>query len=263
MNVKSLVALGICGFILVFSIHSGGKLSLFLDEHALLIVIGGTLGAASIALQIDRLFLMFKIFFNRVLKHKARKNADMIQELMQIANAYRTDSPDLEKIVAKSSDYFLKEAVGLMMDGVLDEERLIRVLKARVKAMFQHQSEDVAKFKTVGKYPPAFGLMGTTLSMIALLQKLGQPGGQAAIGPSMALGLVATFWGLVFSNMVFGPVAENLEEGTKEIKLKNLIIVEGVKLILQKVNPVVLAEELNSFLIPSERIDWKKIGAKK
>jgi chemotaxis protein MotA len=182
---------------------------------------------------------------------------------MAIAEAYRKGSSDLEKMVANSKDHFLKEAVGVMMEGVLDEERMIKVLKARVNTMHHHQTEEVAKFKTVGKYPPAFGLMGTTLSMISLLQKLGQPGGQAMIGPAMALGLVATFWGLVFSNLVFSPIAENLEEGARELKKKNQIIVEGIKLILQKMNPVVVAEELNSFLIPSERIDWKKVGAKK
>ena len=35
---------------------------------------------------------------------------------------------------------------------------------------------------------------------------------------------------------------------------------EGVRLIAERTNPIVLAEELNSFLLPSERIDWKKIG---
>jgi chemotaxis protein MotA len=119
--------------------------------------------------------------------------------------------------------------------------------------------EEVTKFKTIGKYPPAFGLMGTTLSMITLLQRLGEPGGQKLIGPAMALGLVATFYGLALSNLVFGPMAESLADNARETKLKNTIIVEGVRLIMAKTNPIVLAEELNSFLMPSERIDWKTL----
>jgi chemotaxis protein MotA len=263
MNIKSIIAFAISAAVLAFSIHSGGKVSLFLDAHALLIVLGGTFAAGAIALQIDRLFLMFRIFIARVLKGNKVNYASIIEELMLIAEAYRSGSAEVEKLVEKSKDPFLKEAVGMLLEGVLEEERLIKVLKSRVNTIHQNQVEEVAKFKTVGKYPPAFGLMGTTLSMISLLQKLGQPGGQALIGPAMALGLVATFWGLVFSNLVFSPIAENLEEGTRELRTKNLIVVEGVKLIILKMNPVVLAEELNSFLIPSERIDRKKLGVNK
>ena len=43
-------------------------------------------------------------------------------------------------------------------------------------------------------------------------------------------------------------------------ELENFIIVEGVRHIMDKQNPVVLAEELNSFLLPNERVDWKAKG---
>jgi chemotaxis protein MotA len=76
------------------------------------------------------------------------------------------------------------------------------------------------------------------------------------IGPSMAIGLVATFYGLILSNLVFQPIAENLAQTTRKKQVKNTIIVEGIGLILEKTNPIILAEELNSFLLPSERVDW-------
>jgi chemotaxis protein MotA len=37
------------------------------------------------------------------------------------------------------------------------------------------------------------------------------------------------------------------------------MIVEGVRLLLKKTNPIVVAEELNSFLQPHDRVDWKKV----
>ncbi len=263
MNPLSIVAFLVAGGVLAFGINSAGNMDVFLNEHAILIVLGGTLAAGSIAFQLDRLFVMFRIFFRRVIQGRKENYKKLIEELMGLAEAYRTNNAGLEKIIADLKDPFLKEAMQALMEEVLEPEALVKVLRTRVNTMFQRHTDDVFKFRTVGKYPPAFGLMGTTLSMITLLQKLGQPGGQKLIGPSMALGLVATFYGLAVANLVFGPIAENLTDSAKEIKLKNTIIVEGIRLIGQRMNPVVLAEELNSYLLPSERVDWKKVGVGK
>jgi hypothetical protein len=47
-------------------------------------------------------------------------------------------------------------------------------------------------------------------------------------------------------------------DNSKEVYVKNQIIVEGMKLFVEKANPIVVGIELNSFLTPSERIDWKE-----
>lgn len=62
--------------------------------------------------------------------------------------------------------------------------------------------------------------------------------------------------------MAVMPIGENLIDSSKEIYLKNKIIVEGMKLLVKKTNPVVLAEKLNTYLIPSQRLDWKKVLGK-
>ena len=54
-------------------------------------------------------------------------------------------------------------------------------------------------------------------------------------------------------------VSENLVHVAKKKHLKNLIIVEGIRHLLDKVNPVIVAEELNSFLPPEERLNWKEV----
>ena len=259
MNLKSIGAFLLAGIVLGFGIFSSGNVDIFVNQHAILIVVGGTVAASAISFQIDRIFVLFKVFFKRVIQGRKLDYVKLIQELMVIGEAYRKKSPGLEKMINDNSDHFLKEAFLLLQEELLEEDVLIRILRTRVSTNFQRQMEEMNKFRTVGKYPPAFGLMGTTLSMISLLQKLGQPGGQKLIGPSMAVGLVATFFGLALSNLVFNPVSENLQDSAKENRLKNLIIVEGIQLILQGTSPIILAEELNSFLIPSERIDWKKI----
>jgi chemotaxis protein MotA len=239
---------------------TAGDWHFFLDLHAFFIVIGGSVAAGAIAFQIDRILILFRVFVRRVLKGRKENYAALIRELMILAEAFRTNASSFDKLVKDSRDFFLKEAIQAMLDDVLQGDELVRVLRTRVSTIYTRHSEDVIKLRALGIYPPAFGLMGTTLSMITLLQKLGEPGGQKLIGPAMALGLVATFFGLALANLVFQPIAENLHESARETRLKNIIIVEGVRLISLKTNPIVLAEELNSYLLPSERIDWKAIN---
>ena len=261
MNILSLMAFLLAGAVLGFGIQMSGGIKEFMDPHAALIVVGGTIAAGSISFQVDRIFMMFKVFFKRVLKQQKMNYPVLISELMGLSEAYRTNSPKLDDLIKKIQDPFLRESMQALMDEALEPQSLVRVLRSRIKTMFQRQSDEVLKFKTLGKYPPAFGLMGTTLSMITLLKRLAEPGAQKILGPAMALGLIATFYGLVLANMIFNPIAENLADSSREAKIKNTIIVEGIRLILLKTNPVVLAEELNSFLLPSERIDWKKAAA--
>lgn len=263
MNLLSVVAFVLAGGVLSFGVFTSDNAGVFLNTHALLIVIGGTIAAASISFQIDRLFLLFKTFFQRVIRGHKEDYVKLIQELMVLADAYRTHSPEFERLVGRATDPFMKEAMNALQDEVLDHDTLVRVLRMRVQTTYQRQEEEMFKFRTVGKYPPAFGLMGTTISMITLLQKLGQPGGQKMIGPAMAIGLVATFYGLALANLVFNPISENLHDSAKQTRTKNFIIIEGIRLILQGTNPVVLAEELNSFLLPGERVDWKKFSGMK
>jgi chemotaxis protein MotA len=259
MNPLSVVSFLLAGGVLAFAILTAGNPRIFLDMHAVLIVLGGTTAASAIAFQIDRILVLFRVFVRRVLHGRKQDWSGLIRDLMQIADAYRSNPAQFEKLVAQHADHFLRESMSAIQDNVLGPDDLTRVLRLRTSTLFHRHMEEVTKFKTIGKYPPAFGLMGTTLSMITLLQRLGEPGGQKLIGPAMALGLVATFYGLALSNLVFGPMAESLADNARETKLKNTIIVEGVRLIMAKTNPIVLAEELNSFLMPSERIDWKTL----
>ncbi len=230
-----------------------------LDFHGLLIVVGGTLSATAISFQVDRIFVMLKVFWNRTLRGKKPNYVKTITELMHIAEAYRSSPDKALPLVEKSQDIFIKEAMMTLMDGIVDLSTLVKILNNRVNTMFERYNGDANRFKSIGKFPPAMGLMGAVLGMIALLASLGKPGAEKGVGPAMSVALVATFYGIAIANLLIIPIGENLGDAALEIKTKNKIIIEGVKLIAKKTNPIILAEELNSYLLPGERIDLKKL----
>ncbi len=233
---------------------------MFADLPAIFLVVGGTLGAASITVQINRIGVLFKVFFIRLIFGKRIDYAKVIKEIMITSESNRRGEA-MAEIIKNAKDHFLIECLQLLDDNVIKGEDLFDLLDDRVRNMHGHYSDEANRFKNLAKFPPAFGLMGTVLGMIALLSNLGGADAMKLIGPSMGTCLVATFMGIFVANVVVLPIGESLGESSKEIYLKNKIIVEGMRLIAVKTNPIIVAEKLNSFLLPSDRVDWKVLVA--
>ncbi len=238
------------------------SLSMFFDHIGLFLVFGGTLAATSLSFRIDKMYTFVVIFLKRIIRDEKTDFAAIIKELMKLSEANRAASPQLEGMIDKLEDRFLKDAMQTFLDQVLDKKNLIRVLKSRSANIYQHFLSDANKFKTMSRFPPAFGLMGTTIGMIVLLKGLGGPEGAAGIGPAMSICLTATLYGVATANLLLIPISEHLQTAAKEEFFKNNIITEGVKLIYEKTNPVELAEILNAYLRPADRVDWKKVVKK-
>lgn len=261
MNVLSVISLGLAATVFTVSVFtSTDNPRSMLDLHGLLIVMGGSIAATAIAFQLDRVLLMFKVFWARTIMGKRSDYVPVIRRMMRIAEAYRNDNRDeVIKLAQESKDPFFIEAITGLMDEIVDSEHLYQIQRRRISTIFHRYNGDARRFKSMGKFPPAMGLMGAVLGMIALLGSLGRPGAEKGIGPAMSVALVATFYGIALANLIIIPIGENLGEAAEELRIKNTIIAEGVRLVGARTNPIVLAEELNSYLLPNERIDWKNL----
>jgi len=255
MNLSSLfgvlLGLGVVGA----SLHeSGMEMAFFLNFHGLVIVIGGTLAAASICFPMSKLLSLTKVFFLRVLGLSKTSHQQIIEQFLELNKKAVAGLSALGEMVPNLRHEFLKEAVGLVANGVLTEKEIRQVLEQRLKTIEARYMYEANMFRVIGKFPPAFGLLATTLGMIALLQKLGQPGAEKLIGPAMSIGLVGTLYGITLANMVFIPIAENLTERTKDEIMIRKMILEGAVLLKQNTNPIAMRENLNSFLLPKDRV---------
>ena len=265
MNLVNLGGIAFAVFIMVFAmVYGNPNPAGMVDLHGATIVIGGTIACVGVSFSLPKASSMLMIFFRGLFKTKVDKdiNKKIISQLMQMADAYRTESADLEKLIEDCPDLFMKEAMTALVDEVLDPHKLMRVLQARINTMYERYSDEAKMFAACGKYPPAMGLLGAVTGMILLLASLGKPGAEKHVGPHMSVALVATLYGIALANLFIIPIGEHLQENAKKLKRKNVIILEGIRHIQQKQNPIVLAEELNSFLLPSERLDWKAMSKK-
>lgn len=173
MNIYQIIGFSLAVGVLIGGLKlSSDNLSIFLDFPSVFIVLGGTFAATSISFQLNRLVTLFKVFFIRVIKGQRFQYKDTIKEMMRIAEAYRRGE-SLDNFIGRTHDPFLKDALELIVENILDTEHLLEVIENRAENMMITQSEETRKIKSISKYPPAFGMMGTTIGMIVLLANLG------------------------------------------------------------------------------------------
>lgn len=234
--------------------HTTSDMSMFLDFHGILIVCGGTAAAASISFPVVKVLSLLKVFFLRVLGRNRVDYPGTIQQLLELNKKASNGITALNEAIPQIKHPFLKEAVALVAAGVLTENEIRNTLEQRIKTIEARYHHEANMFRIIGRFPPAFGLLATTLGMIGLLQKIGQPDSQKLIGPAMSVGLIGTLYGIALANLVFIPIAENLTERTQEEMTLRKMIVEGAIMLKQQVNPITLREGLNSFLLPKDRV---------
>ncbi|MBI2176916.1 MAG: MotA/TolQ/ExbB proton channel family protein, partial [Candidatus Tectomicrobia bacterium] len=99
---------------------------------------------------------------------------------------------------------------------------------------------------------PAFGMVGTLIGLIAMLRSM--TGGLEALGPGMAVALITTFYGALATNMFFLPVADKLAGRSEKEVLQVRIVIEGVLMIQEGMNPRLIEQRLNAHLEPEQRI---------
>ncbi len=256
MNISTLfgfiASLGVFGFALF---HSSNNFSLFLDKTAILIVLGGTLAASCVCFSLPRILGLVGVFIQRMLGTSKKNYTRIIEEVVALSDAHRKDRNTFENAIPRVKNPFLKDAAEVLfwLDAEVSIEELRSLLETRAETHYERYLNEAEIFRVMSRFPPAFGLLGTTLGMIGLLQSLGRADSSGLIGPSMSIALVATLYGIVLSNFLFVPIAENLVQQSREDLVARRIVVEGIMLIAADKPSQFVEAKVNSFLLPSER----------
>jgi chemotaxis protein MotA len=248
--------LGILVLVIMAIWTSPDKPMQYVDAHGGFVVFVGTAVIAVIAIpkaELKSFFPMVRVITRKI----AEDSVEIVELLVAMADQARLDMSGLASFKEKTSDLFLKDAIDLLTEG-FDEDAIHTVLKRRIEVQKERESNQMKMFKSLGKYPPAAGLMGTVMGMIALLGTLGQEGAGEKIGPAMSVALAATLYGVICANMLILPVADNLMFRTQKSVAKRQMILEGIMLVKRKTPGILVRELLLSHLAPGVRGDVKK-----
>lgn len=246
--------------ILVLSIIAGaqGATSFFINKSGLAIVLGGTIAATCISFplkEVIRIFSVLKIVFSKEDIHPER----YVLQISSLAAVARKGIAALEKELENIDHPFLRDGVQMIVDG-LSAEEIRDIMETRNENRILREQAEARVFRAMARFSPAFGMLGTLIGLIGMLANMGG-GAMHRLGPSMAVALVTTFYGLLLANLVFNPMAEKMERRTEdEISLRTLII-EGILMLHDRKHPYLVEEKLNSFLPPRRWVSSREVGA--
>lgn len=251
MDIGTLLGLiGAFGFV-VSAIMMGSPLSAFIDVPSILIVVGGSFACIFIMFPGKVLKSSVKMIMKCFL-YKVEDPRDLIEQIVTLGEKARKESiVALEKV--QVSNKFLGRGVMMVADGT--ELSLLRsVLDIDISIMQQRHWRGQDVLKQLGTYSPAFGMIGTLIGLVQMLQQMDDPD---SIGPAMAVALLTTFYGSFLANVMWLPLAKKLEERSND-ETRNLeLMKEGIISIQKGEHPALVKEKLQSFLPPSMREERK------
>jgi chemotaxis protein MotA len=235
----------VLGIGLVFTaIILGSPLSTFINVQGLLIVAGGTFAATSIAFPTDELKLVGPVS-RRVFNDPGNEMVAIAQFLQKAARTMKKDGPiALEKIADESPIPALKKGLQLVADGT-DSPTINSILATERKYMEEHHRVGQKIFNEMGKYAPAFGMVGTLIGLVQMLSDMSDP---EAIGPAMAVALLTTFYGAVLANLIFIPMVTKLDRRVSIEMTQIQFAIVGLDALNRGDSMIILNEKLKAFL---------------
>lgn len=251
MDLATIVGLVAAIAFVVISVSLGGSLQSFYNPPSIMITFGGAFAATMVSYPINKFLNSLKAI-RLVFKNKVLSEAEIIKKIIELSNIARKEGLlALEEATESIDDDFMKKGVLLIVDGT-DPELVRNILETEL-IFIQGRHKDVAGFwEKLGEMGPAWGMIGTLIGLVNMLQKLEDP---STIGPAMAVALLTTLYGSMLANLVALPFANKLGvKSASEVLLKEVMI-EGLLSIQAGENPRVIEEKLKAFLAPSLRAD--------
>jgi chemotaxis protein MotA len=241
------IILGI--ILIVTAIMAEGSILAFWSVSSILIVFGGVLAATLINYPLAQVISVMKVV-KVAFKGEGLKSIETIKEMIGMAEKARREG--LLALDSESEfieDDFLRKGIQLVIDGT-DPELVRNILETEISMMEERHKVGYGVFESMGASAPAFGMLGTLIGLILMLQKLDDP---SALGPGMAVALITTFYGSLIANLICLPIAGKLRLRSEEEILNREIIIEGILSIQAGENPRLVAEKMKAFLHPDDK----------
>jgi len=250
MDIASVIGLVLGASLILVSILTakGSSLMAFVDYPSIMVVVGGSISAVLICFPLRNALSVFGVLKN-IFFNKQENFTDLIEQVVSLAETARRDGLlALEGRLEEITNPFIVLGIQMAVDGTRPEV-IESILRTEMDAVATRHMNGKAVFDQMGRFAPAFGMIGTLMGLIIMLGNMSPD----TIGSGMAVALLTTLYGAVISNLVFLPCAEKLGFINRHELLAMEIIVRGIMGIQSGDNPRVIEQKLNTFIAPKAR----------
>ncbi|MCL2344598.1 MAG: flagellar motor protein [Desulfobulbus sp.] len=222
----------------------GGHVASLVQPAALLIVLGGTLGA--VLLQSP-----FHIFWRglRMVKWAwippVIEQKSMVDQILKWSQASRREGLlVLENYIPAVKDEFTRKGLQLLVDGA-DPERIRELLEVDIDTFEGEWRQSAKIWEAAGGYSPTIGILGAVLGLIHVMENLTDP---TKLGGGIAVAFVATIYGVGLANLIYLPIAGKLKYYIGRMVSVREMVIDGLVGIAQGDNPRIIEGRLRGYL---------------
>ncbi len=250
MDIATIIGLvGGAACIVMSVLTSGGTMGGIIDIPSVFMTIGGSYASIFILTTVSKALGVFKVIA-RAFKVPDFGEKNLISKLMDLSNKARREGIlALEDGIDDLDDAFMRSGLRLVVDGT-DGNIIRTIMENEMSQCEARHMEWVNIINQWAGFAPGFGMMGTVLGLIGMLNNLED---KSSLGPNMAVALITTLYGSMMANWLLTPFGQKLiAHNALEMKSKEMII-EGVLAIQAGENPRIMGQKLLTYLDPVTR----------
>ena len=237
----------------------------FVSGSSAVMVVGGTFAATFIGYQGRYVILALKDIGQLFIKGKADRKLLTVETGKIIRWGYLVKKSGLlalEKEIqgSKNQDHFLTYGIGLVITGYSGEE-VRSMLGAASSGSYSRAMVQADILENMAAAAPAFGMIGTLVGLIVMLQSLtANPDG---VGEGLGVAMLTTLYGVLVARLVFIPAASKVTQKEGIMKFRNFLITEGFAMLAEQKSPRFIQDKMNSYLDPAIHYNIDKKDNKK
>jgi len=244
--------------ILVGQSLDGGHITSLLNGPALMIVLGGSVGA----IMVQAPYREFKHALSLVLWILFPKNQQentLIKKLVLWSDIARKEGLlGLETASESEKDVYARKCLDLLVEG--REPNTIRaILEVEIDAKQDYDLTAARLYEAMGGYAPTIGILGAVMGLIHVMENLTDP---SKLGAGIATAFVATIYGVGIANLLLLPIANKLKSIISHQTKVREMMMEGVVAIAEGDSPRNIEVKMKSFF-PHLKFDAVKKNKKK
>jgi chemotaxis protein MotA len=226
----------------------GGDLAIFISDHAIIIIFGGSFAATLIRFPLSAILHGVPLGAKYAFTLSRKTARELVDELANLAEVARKQGPvGLEKV--EIDDPFLAKGIRFVADGY--DLNFIRDNLERDRDNFlMHLDEGQKIYRAIGDCAPPFGMIGTLVGMVQMFANMTDP---SKLGPFMATALLATLYGALVANVFCLPIADKLHVKLVDEETNRTLIIDGVLMIRDSKSPALVREMLLAYLPEKHR----------
>lgn len=257
MSLNMIIAF-VMGFAVVIGsiVSATDRPSMFIDIPSIIVVFGGTFVTLFISFELKTALAALKLIGRSFRRHKDSEMSlkDEVGRIVRWGYIIQKNGlQGLENEVTeqlRQENPFLAYGADLVVTGYTGAE-IKQILTYMMESEAERAKGPVDALKKMGGDAPAFGMMGTLIGLVIMLGSMG--GDPSAIGPSMAVALITTFYGIILARIILIPIGAKISARSDKTIFKENLEMEGLVLLAERKSPRYIQDKINSFVDVSEQ----------